>query len=45
MLATKFEANWDTAFKIRSTSFVGEDRRKEGKKKGRKRGKEKDWQV
>ena len=32
MLATKFEVNLDTAIKIRSSSFVREDKRKERRK-------------
>ena len=37
MLATKFEANYATAFKIRSSSFVGENRRKERRKERKKK--------
>ena len=38
MLATKFEANYATAFKIRSSSFVGENRRKERRKERKEKG-------
>ena len=37
MLATKFEANQDAACMIRSSSCVGEDRRKGRRKEGKKR--------
>ena len=38
MLATKFEANQDAACKIRSSSCVGEDRRKGRRKERGKKG-------
>ena len=44
MLATKFEANQDTAFKIRSSSSVGKDRRK-GRRKERKEEKERKRKI
>ena len=40
MLAIKLEANYDTAFTIRSSSCVGEDRRK-GRRKRKEKGERK----
>ena len=41
MLATNIEANEDTAIKIKSSSFVGEDRRKERRKERKEKGERK----